>query len=106
MEIIIKKSDRKNKKYMAIIHDNPTIHKIHFGQKGASDYTIHKDKERMKNYIARHRPNTKEFWKHNKHNLLAPAYWSRWLTWNKPNIRRAANNIEQKNKYVSRIHFR
>ena len=36
MNIVIKPSDRKEKKYMAIIDD-------HFGQAGASDYTKHHD---------------------------------------------------------------
>jgi hypothetical protein len=33
---------------------NPNGKKIHFGGKNFSDYTIHKDDERKKRYIARH----------------------------------------------------
>ena len=33
---------------------NPFKRKIHFGQKTAEDYTIHKDEERKKLYIRRH----------------------------------------------------
>ena len=46
MNIIIKPSDKTNKKNMAVI-DNK---KIHFGDSRYSDYTKHKDPER-KNHI-------------------------------------------------------
>ena len=39
----IKKSTRKDKKYMLITPDGK---KINFGAKGMSDYTIHKDDKR------------------------------------------------------------
>ena len=41
MNIIIKPSNKTDKKYMAIIDDKKTVH---FGQAGASDFTKHKDK--------------------------------------------------------------
>ena len=43
MNIIIKPNNKQDKKFMAIIDDKKTTH---FGQAGASDYTIHKDKDR------------------------------------------------------------
>ena len=45
IEIVIKPSHLQNKKYDAVIDDKKTIP---FGQRGASDYTIHKDDERKK----------------------------------------------------------
>ena len=39
LEIVITKSKTKDKKYDAIIDGRKTIH---FGQAGASDFTIHK----------------------------------------------------------------
>ena len=48
MNIIIKPSDKTNKKIMAVI-DN-TNKKIHFGAKLYEDYTMHKDDTR-KNHI-------------------------------------------------------
>lgn len=48
----IKKSTRKDKKYMAKFSDPDKI--VHFGAKGYSDYTLHKDKDRRENYRARH----------------------------------------------------
>ena len=39
-EVVITKSNRKDKKMQAIIDGKKTVH---FGQKNASDYTIHND---------------------------------------------------------------
>ena len=39
-EFILKPSTRKNKKYMLVSNNSPSIH---FGSYGMSDYTIHKD---------------------------------------------------------------
>ena len=52
MNIIIKRSLNPLKKYDAIIDDKK---KISFGQKGASDYTKHKDTERKTRYLERHK---------------------------------------------------
>ena len=43
MEIVISKSDKKNKKDDAVINGTKTVS---LGQKGASDYNKHKDKDR------------------------------------------------------------
>jgi len=51
MSYYITNSKRKDKKYVLITPDNK---KINFGALGMSDYTIHKDDERKKRYIARH----------------------------------------------------
>ena len=40
LEIVLKKSKTKDKNYDAIIDGNKTIH---FGAKGYSDFTIHKN---------------------------------------------------------------
>ena len=70
----IEKSTRKGKKYM--IRWNNKL--IHFGSKGMSDYTIHKDPIRKKRYLNRHRP--RENWNDPK----TAGFWSRWILWNKP----------------------
>jgi hypothetical protein len=46
--IDIRPSWRKSKKYVASFSDT------HFGAKGMSDYTIHKDAARKARYLARH----------------------------------------------------
>ena len=48
MNIIIKPSHLADKKFDAILNNNKTIP---FGQKGATDYTKHKDIERTNRYI-------------------------------------------------------
>ena len=50
MRIEISKSTRPDKKLMAVANGKT----VHFGQKGASDYTLHKDAARKDAYIARH----------------------------------------------------
>ena len=55
-KIEIKKSTREGKKLMAILtYDDGKTKTIHFGQDGADDYTITKDKEQRKRYLDRHR---------------------------------------------------
>lgn len=53
--MIVKKSDKAGKKYVAIFtKDDGKIKKTYFGQSGADDYTITKDKEQRKRYRSRH----------------------------------------------------
>jgi len=51
----VKPSDRKNKKLVATFATNSGDKSVHFGAKNYSDYTIHKDPERRKRYLDRHR---------------------------------------------------
>jgi hypothetical protein len=57
MDVTIKRSKKKDKKFDAIIEGMMTVS---FGAKGMSDYTKHKDAERKERYIARH--GKKEDW--------------------------------------------
>ena len=72
--ITIEKSNKKDKKFVATVDDKH----IHFGQKTASDYTIHGDKERKNRYVARH--SKREDW--TKKGIETAGYYSRWLLWN------------------------
>ena len=58
--ISIKKSPKKDKKYVATFSRNGRIKKTHFGAKHYSDYNIHKDKSRRQRYIKRHK--SRENW--------------------------------------------
>jgi hypothetical protein len=91
MEAILKDSTRKNKKYMVMLTDGVPKKTIHFGQKGASDYTKHKDDKRKANYIARHKSN--ENWA--RSGINSAGFWSRHLSWNKPTIIESIKNIEK-----------
>jgi len=79
-EVKITKSDR-DKKFKAVFFlEGDKKKTIHFGAKGMSDFTIHKDTKRKKNYLARHNPKvTKENWSVPD----TPASLSRWILWNK-----------------------
>jgi len=56
MKMVIKKSDKSGKKYMAIFtKDNGRSKTTYFGQSGAPDYTLTGDKERRRLYRQRHR---------------------------------------------------
>jgi hypothetical protein len=87
----LKKSTRKDKKYMIQI-DSKTVH---FGQKGASDYTINKDDDRKKLYLGRHKKN--EDWTV-KGGLMTAGFWSRWLLWNMKTINSSINDINKRFK--------
>ena len=92
MNIIIKPSNRKEKKYMAIIDDKKTIH---FGQAGYQDFTIHKNEERKERYLARHRKN--EQW----NNPLTASFYATNILWNKPTI---TESIRDTNRRFKDIH--
>ena len=79
-KVVIVKSDR-DKKFKAVFTNKEGKKKtIHFGAKGMSDFTIHKDEDRKRRYLARHNPKvTKENWSVPD----TPASLSRWILWNK-----------------------
>ena len=77
--------------------DNGTKKTIHFGQAGAPDYTITKDKSQRKRYLDRHRK--RENW--NKPESAGAL--SRWILWGPSTSRR--ENIQSFKKrfgYVNR----
>ena len=87
MELILKKSNRKNKKWMIDMGQM----KHHFGDSRYEDYTKHKDKSRKKSYLARHH---KENW--SKSGIHTAGFWSRWLLWNELSISDSINDIEKR----------
>ena len=98
IETVIKPSHLQNKKYDAVIDDKKTIP---FGQRGASDYTIHKDDERKERYINRRKKN--EDWD----NICTAGFWSKNILWNKKTITESIKdtnnrfkNFNVKNKII------
>ena len=82
MKVIIKKSTNAKKKYMAIFYDGEKkVKTTHFGAKNFSHFPIHKDEERKKRYLDRHRKN--ENW----NDKFSAGSLSRWVLWNKPSIK-------------------
>ena len=94
MEVIISKSKKPDKKYDARIDGTKTVS---FGQKMASDYTKHKDKERKERYIARHKKN--EDW--TSSGVKTAGFWSRWTTWNKKTLKESVDDINNKFKNLN-----
>ena len=74
MQIVISPSDKPTKTIEERIDGKKSMH---FGQAGASDFTIHKDTERKNRYLDRHSKH--EDW----NNPLTAGFWARWILWNK-----------------------
>lgn len=87
----ITKSPKSGKKYRAHFSTGKVTD---FGATGYSDYTIHKDKERMQRYLNRHRK--RENWG----NMTSPGALSRWVLWNKPSL--SASIADYKRRLSSR----
>lgn len=94
MEIVITKSKKPDKKYDARIDGTKTVS---FGQKMASDYTKHKDKERKERYIARHKKN--EDW--NKSGVKTAGFYSKHVLWNKPTLKESVDDLNKKFKSLN-----
>lgn len=90
MIIILKRSNRKNKKWMVKV-DKRTIH---FGDSRYKDFTQHKDLNRRRLYILRHQKN--EDW--TKTGIKTAGFWSYWLLWNKSTIEESKRDISRKFK--------
>ena len=56
-KMIVKKSEKPKKKYVAIFTDseNGRTKSTYFGQEGATDYILSKDKDRRSRYRSRHK---------------------------------------------------
>ena len=92
MNIIIKPSEKPGKKFTAIIDNKKSVN---FGDKKYEDFTMHKDNERKNRYINRHKKN--EQWD----NPHTPGFYSRWITWEKPTIKEAVANVNNKFKNLN-----
>lgn len=94
IEFYLEKSDNPKKKYM-VSFINPKsgrMKTIHFGAKGMSDYTIHKDDERKQRYIDRHQKN--EDWT----DITKSGTWSRYLLWQEKTLKKSIKEMEKKFK--------
>ena len=87
MLVEIIKSKKPNKKFDAVIDKTKTVS---FGQKGYSDFTIHKDEDRRDRYIKRHKTN--ENW----NDPTTAGFYSRWVLWNKPTMKESITDLNKK----------
>ena len=69
------KSDNPEKKLMVLAKNKSgDVKLLHFGAKGMSDYTIHKDKERRARFHARHKCDQEK-------DILTRRWWSCQHLW-------------------------
>ena len=93
MKVEIKPSTNQDKKLMAIFYDEGRkVKTTHFGAKGMSDYTIHKDDERKERYLNRHRK--RENWD----DYMTAGSLSRWILWNKPTLASSISDYKRRFK--------
>ena len=90
--VVISVSDRSDKKYKAKFSDNKhnKTKTVHFGASGYSDYTIHKDDDRKKRYIARHKD------KESFDDPYTAGALSRWILWNKKSLRESIASYKKR----------
>jgi len=98
MQVQVSHADNIQKKWKVYIPSQGCT--VEFGQWGASDYTIHRDTARMRDYLKRHGGQTngvvvsddalvkisksnKEKWG-KKDGICTAGFWSRWLLWSFP----------------------
>ena len=72
----VKRSDRKDKRFVATFDDGK---KIHFGQKGGKTFIDEQDEKKKSNYIARHKVN--EDW-----SKVNPGSLARFVLWSQPTL--------------------
>lgn len=91
MKLTIKKSTKPKKKYMAVFRENGKIVRTtHFGARGMSDYTKHKDKTRKARYIKRHKK--RENW----NDKFSPGALSRYILWGEPTLRESIKKYKRR----------
>ena len=94
MEVVIRPSKKKDKKFDAVI-DNKKV--VSFGAKGMKDYTLHSPDERdqkKKNYMNRHKKN--ENWNDPK----TAGLYAKHVLWNKPTIGESIRDMNKMNKNI------
>ena len=91
--VYLQKSTNPNKKYMVtLVQPDKKNKTIHFGASGYSDYTKHKDPDRMKKYDSRHK--SREKW--GKSGIKTAGFWSKWILWSKPSLKQAIDYTSTK----------
>ena len=94
MEVIITKSKKPDKKYDALVNGTKTVS---FGQKGASDFTKHKNTDRKERYIDRHK--AREDW--TKSGAKTAGFYSKHVLWNKPTLKESIGDINKRFKSLN-----
>jgi hypothetical protein len=88
MSVTVQRAKNGIHKFTAVFPDGA---KVHFGRQGYSDYTKHRDRERMQRYLTRHR--RRENW--TRSGAKTAGFWSRWLLWSSPSLTGAKLRTEK-----------
>jgi len=88
LEVLLQRSPHPDKK-LAVRVEGRTVS---FGERGKSDFTLHKDPERRRRYEKRH--SAREDW--TRQGLKTAGFWSYWLLWNKPSLRQAVKDAQRR----------
>ena len=96
MNVIITPSNNQNKKIKVVIDDTKNNNKktLHFGDSRYQDFTKHKDPERKKTYLSRHKND-----KINNPNYA--GFYSTNLLWNKPTLKESIQATNRKYKNIN-----
>jgi hypothetical protein len=89
--MLLKKSPISHKKFRVVFDDGSHVD---FGARGYQDFTQHRDPNRMRLYVIRHR--SRENW--TRSGIRTAGFWSRWLLWSKPDLQKAIDFMEKKFK--------
>tara|TARA_R110000751_G_scaffold219101_2_gene321920 strand:- start:787 stop:1077 length:291 start_codon:yes stop_codon:yes gene_type:complete len=92
MKVTISNSTNPKKKLMAIFtnDDGKKVKTSHFGQAGADDYTITKDKEQRARYRNRHKKDL------DTNDYKKAGYLSWYLLWNKPTLTESIKDYKKR----------
>ena len=98
MEVVISKSEKKDKKLKAVIDKgNGRSKTVHFGSSGHSDYTKHKDADRKQRYINRHK--ARENW--TASGVDTAGFLSAGILWNKKTVKSSIDDLNKKFKNIN-----
>jgi len=87
MKVKFLKSDKPDKRLKAVFNDKKTIH---FGLRGGSTFIDHKDTQKKKAWMARHR--VRENWD----DPMTAGALSRWVLWNKTDLNASIRDFKNK----------
>ena len=80
-----------NSRYTAVFNYHGKNKKVNFGDSRYDNYTIHKDDERKRLYLLRHK---KENWT----NPMTAGALSRWILWNRKTLNESIDDYKKKFK--------
>ena len=75
---------------MIVFHLNSGNKTVHFGADEYEDFTMHRDRNRQRNYLSRHRNDPTAY--------DSPGELSRVILWSSTSLNRGIRNYEQKHR--------